>query len=122
MKEIPNTLSNDAGQPIRLPGGRLQLVVSTYDIPPGAKLPLHKHPDQRYAYVVEGDSTVTQVGGGPRVYHAGEFVAESVNRWHFGENAATTNLRLIVVDQLPPGKPSAKVENNRCKLYPVLSV
>jgi hypothetical protein len=25
------------------------LIVSTYDIPPGAKLPVHKHPYQRYA-------------------------------------------------------------------------
>jgi quercetin dioxygenase-like cupin family protein len=104
VKEILNTLSNDVGQPIRLPRGRLQLVVSTYDIPPGAQLPLHKHPYQRYAYVVEGELTVTQLGRGRRVYHAGEFVAESVERWHFGENAGMTNVRLVVIDQLPPGR------------------
>jgi quercetin dioxygenase-like cupin family protein len=104
VKEIVNSAFNDAGQPIRLPGGSLRLVVSTYDIPPGAKLPWHKHPYQRYAYVAEGDLTVDQAGRGPRVYHAGEFVAESVNLWHFGENAGTATVRLLVIDQLPPGK------------------
>jgi quercetin dioxygenase-like cupin family protein len=104
VKEIVDSFSNDAGQRIRLPSGPLRLVVSTYDIAPGALLPWHKHPYQRYAYVVEGDLTVDQAGRGPRVYHAGEFVAESVNRWHFGENAGTTNVRLVVIDQLPPGK------------------
>ena len=106
VKEVLKTLTNDAGQSIRLPRGRLQLVVSTYDIPPGAKLPMHKHPYQRYAYVLEGALTVDQVGRGPRVYHAGEFVTESVNRWHFGENAGKEDVRLVVIDQLPPGKTS----------------
>ena len=35
--------------------GHLQLVVSTYDIAPAARLQQHKHPFERYAYVIQGD-------------------------------------------------------------------
>ena len=35
-KEIVRTMKNDVGQAITVPSGHLQLVVSTYDIAPGA--------------------------------------------------------------------------------------
>ncbi len=104
VKEIVKTTQNAVGQPITLPRGRLQLVVSTYDIAPGARLPQHKHPFQRYAYVLQGDLLVQQVGSSSRVYHAGEFIAESVARWHFGETVGETPVKLLVIDQLPPGR------------------
>ena len=106
VKEIINATANDAGQPIRVPRGQLNLVVSTYDIQPGAKLPIHKHPYQRYGYVMEGDLMVEQIGRGQRIYHAGDFVKESVNQWHFGENVGAVTVRLLVIDQLPRGKAS----------------
>jgi quercetin dioxygenase-like cupin family protein len=106
VKEIVRTMRNDAGQAVTLPRGRLQLVVSTYDIAPGAKLPHHKHPFQRYAYVLQGDLNVVQVGTSSRIYHAGEFVVESVNRWHFGENVGSVPVKLLVIDQLPRGRAS----------------
>ena len=87
VKEIVRTTKNDVGQAITVPSGHLQLVVSTYDIAPGARLPQHKHPFERYAYVIQGDLMVEQVGSSSRVYHAGEFVVESVNRWHFGPSS-----------------------------------
>ena len=62
VRDIVKTVRNDSGQAIRLPRGALQLVVSTYDIAPGAKLPVHNHPFQRYAYVMQGDLKVEQVG------------------------------------------------------------
>jgi quercetin dioxygenase-like cupin family protein len=87
VKEIVRTMKNDVGQAITVPSGHLQLVVSTYDIAPGARLPQHKHPFERYAYVIQGDLMVEQVGSPSRVYHAGQFVVESVNRWHFGRRS-----------------------------------
>jgi quercetin dioxygenase-like cupin family protein len=104
VKEIVKTMKNDAGQAITLPRGRLQLVVSTYEIAPGARLSQHKHPFQRYAYVIQGRLKVEEVGSSSRIYHAGEFVVESVNRWHFGETVGETPVKLLVIDQLPPGR------------------
>ena len=106
VKELSKAIANDVGQPIRLPRGKLQLVVSTYDIAPGAKLPQHKHPYQRYAYVLQGELNVVQVGRSSRIYKSGEFIAESVNRWHFGETVGTAPVKLLVIDQLPPGRAS----------------
>ena len=106
VKELLKATKNDAGQPIHQPRGGLQLVVSTYDIAPGAKLPQHRHPYQRYAYVLQGDLNVVQVDRGARVYHPGEFIVESVNRWHYGETVGTVPVKLLVIDQLPPGKAS----------------
>ena len=106
VKELVKTVRNDAGQVIRLPSGPLQFIASTYEIAPGAKLPQHKHPYQRYAYVLEGDLLVAQVGRSQRTYHAGEMVVESVGRWHYGENVGQVPVRLLVIDQVPQGRPS----------------
>ncbi len=104
VNEIVKTMKNDAGQAIALPHRPLQLVVSIYTIAPGARLPQHKHPFQRYAYVLRGDIKVEQVGSSSKLYHAGEFIVESVNRWHFGEAVGETPVKLLVIDQLPPGR------------------
>ena len=106
VKELSKAIANDVGQPIRQPRGKLQLVVSTYDIAAGAKLPQHKHPYQRYAYVLQGELNVVQVGRSARIYKAGEFIAESVNRWHYGETFGSVPVKLLVIVQLPPGKAS----------------
>jgi hypothetical protein len=54
VKEIVRTMKNDVGQAITVPSGHLQLVVSTYDIAPGARLPQHKHPFERTGASVMG--------------------------------------------------------------------
>ena len=72
---------------------------------PGARLPQHKHLFERYAYVIQGDLIVEQVGSSSsRVYHAGQFVVESVNRWHFRQAIGEVPVELLVIDQLPPGR------------------
>ena len=110
VKTIVNTLKNDAGQPISFPRGHLELTVLSFDIPVGARLPVHKHKGQRYAYVLQGDLRVEQIGGASRIYHAGDFVVESVNRWHFGETVGTTPVKLVVIDQLPRGAKSTVLQ------------
>jgi hypothetical protein len=48
-----------SGQPIVLPQGSVQVVVSNYEIPPGAKLPELKHIYERYGYVLSGQLRIT---------------------------------------------------------------
>lgn len=112
VKEIVKTMKNDVGQAIILPRGHLQLVVSTYGIAPGARLPQHKHPFQRYAYVIRGRIRVVQAGSSSRIYHAGEFIAESINRWHYGEAVGATPVKLLVIDQLPPGRSATLLQGS----------
>lgn len=92
-----------AGQPIRLPGGEAQVSACTYDIPPGVKLPVHKHPYPRFAYVVSGYLRVVFTDGRSFEYHPGDFIAEATEVWHYGETLGTTPVRLLVIDTTPPG-------------------
>ena len=57
---------------------------------------------------------VEQVGSSSsRVYHAGEFVVESVNRWHFGQAIGEVPVKLLVIDQLPPGRKATVLRSDR---------
>ncbi|WP_246695550.1 cupin domain-containing protein [Methylocystis rosea] len=103
VTEIARAAKTATGQPITLPQGPLEVVASIYTLAPGVRLPEHKHSYQRYAYILEGDLMVQQADSSSRVYHAGEFVIESVDRWHFGATVGAVPVKLLVIDQSPPG-------------------
>ena len=93
------------GQKLVLPKHDPQLIVSIYEIAPGARLPRHKHPFSRYAYVLAGELTVEFDGGLQRRYPAGEVIVEAVDSWHFGANLGAVPVRLLVIDQVEAGQP-----------------
>jgi quercetin dioxygenase-like cupin family protein len=94
-----------SGQAITLPPGPVEIIVSQYAIAPGAVLPVHRHPYQRYAYVEAGTLRVTDVqSGASTTYRTGDVVVETVDTWHTGENIGPDTVRLKVIDQIPPGK------------------
>jgi quercetin dioxygenase-like cupin family protein len=102
---VLSTTSTAAGQPIRLPAKNVEVVVSTYDIARGAKLPVHKHPFARYAYVLTGTLRVTNGETGAATdYRAGQFIVEMLDTWHFGENVGNEPVRLVVIDQVEAGQ------------------
>lgn len=93
------------GDPILLPQGPAQAVVATYEIAPGAALPVHRHPHPRMAYVLSGELVVTATATGAETsYAAGEFVVEMVGDWHFGRNPGEAPLLLLVIDLVPVGE------------------
>jgi len=102
VTEIARATKTAAGQPITLPQGPLEVVASIYALAPGVRLPEHKHPFQRYAYVLEGALMVQQADSSSRIYRPGEFIIESVDRWHFGATVGEAPVKLLVIDQLPP--------------------
>lgn len=105
VKTLYSGTRNVAGQPIELPPGPLTLIVSEYAIAPGAVLPVHLHPYQRYAYVEAGILRVTSADtGAATVYKAGDVIVEMVDLWHSGANIGTDPVRLLVIDQVPPDK------------------
>ena len=106
VKPLLTTDKTDIGQPLVLPSRHPVLVVSTYDIAPGARLARHKHPYSRYAYVLAGDLTVQFDDGKQRQYHTGDVVVEAVDTWHFGFNTGTVPVRLLVIDQVEKGQSS----------------
>ncbi|TIS78730.1 MAG: cupin domain-containing protein, partial [Mesorhizobium sp.] len=70
-----------SGQPITLPQKNVQVLVSSYEIAPGATLPVHKHPFPRYAYVEGGTLQVTNVETGKSTtYKSGDFIIEMIGQ------------------------------------------
>ena len=101
---LVSTTQTVLGQPLVLPSKNPELKVSLFEIPPGVRLPRHEHPWSRYAYVLQGELTVTFDGGLAKHYKAGDFIVEAVNAWHFGQNTGKETVRLLVIDQVEAGQ------------------
>lgn len=90
-----------SGQQITLPQKDIRVVVSTFDIAPGATLPVHKHPFARYALVQAGTLKVinTETDAGT-VYKTGDFIIEMIGQWHRAQNVGNDPVKLLVIDQI----------------------
>ncbi len=94
-----------SGQPITPPVGPMQVTASMGVIPPGGATPVHRHPFLRYDYVLEGRLEVTNfVTGKVDVVKAGDFVVDPIGQWHQGRALDGKPVRLLVIDQSPPGQ------------------
>lgn len=92
------------GQPIVAPGGGLRVTVSEALIPVGGRLPQHKHPYLRIGHVLSGRLKVTNhVTGAVVEIKAGEWVVDPIDQWHEGEAMGDQPVRLLLIDQAPPG-------------------
>jgi len=101
-----------ADQPIMLPQKDVEVIVSTYDIAPGAALPVHKHHYQRYAYVLAGTLIVANVDSGKDLtFKAGDFIVESLDSWHKGTSIGTETVKLLVIDQVEKGAPTVTLKD-----------
>lgn len=110
VKPISSSAVTSSGQPIVLPRGRVQVIASTYDIAPGAVLPVHKHPFPRYAYVLAGTLEVTNDDiGKTETYKPGDFILEAVNQWHHAVNKGSEPVKLMVIDMAEKGKANVVV-------------
>ncbi|MBO1075713.1 cupin domain-containing protein [Roseomonas marmotae] len=87
------------GQPLRFPQKDGTLVVSIYEIPAGSRLPVHRHPQQRVAYVMAGQLRVVTPEGKGWDYKPGDVVVEVLDHWHSGEALGSEAVRLLVIDQ-----------------------
>jgi len=104
-KRLFSATTTATGQPIVLPKGNAEVIVWMYEVPPGARLAVHKHPSQRYAYVLAGTLRVATADEGRTWdYKTGDFIVEMVDTWHYGTNTGTEPVRLLVVDQVDSGQ------------------
>lgn len=99
VTEIYRGSTTALGQKLRFPRQDGTLVASIYEIPPGARLPVHRHPQQRLAYVLAGRLRVSTPEGRGWEYGPGEIVVEMLDHWHSGETLGTEAVRLLVIDQ-----------------------
>ena len=107
VTQLLSTTRTSSGQPIVLPQKDAQIVVSIYDVMPGATLPVHNHPHPRYAYVLSGALRVNNIDTGqPDTYASGAFILESVGQWHTGMSIGSEPLKLLVIDLVEKGQPN----------------
>ena len=104
VTQLLATQTTVSGQPIVLPQHDVELIVTRLVIQPGATLPVHEHPYQRYGYVLSGHLTVT-MSDTKREFHyrPGEFIVEARDQWHFGKAVGNEPLVLLVIDQVEAG-------------------
>ncbi|HEX4825783.1 MAG TPA: cupin domain-containing protein [Candidatus Polarisedimenticolaceae bacterium] len=87
-----------------LPGQEVVVFESTWQ--PGARLPLHLHPNgHEITYVVEGEQTFEIEGVGTKVVKAGEAIYTPPNTPHFGRNATDKISKTVVIRIKDKDKP-----------------
>jgi quercetin dioxygenase-like cupin family protein len=98
---IDATLS---GQPIRAAPGDLRVTVTQSVIPVGGRLPVHKHPYPRLVNVLAGRLKITNLDTGQvRDAVAGDWMVDAVDQWHEAVVVGDEPVRLMAIDQAPPG-------------------
>jgi len=105
VTRLLSTATTSSGQPVVLPQKDAQIVVSIYDVMPGATLPVHNHPHPRYAYVLSGILRVNNIDTGQTdTYATGAFVLESVGQWHTDTSIGSEPLKLLIIDIVEKGQ------------------
>src|SRR5262249_16734519 len=81
-----------------------EVIVALTTIPANGATHVHKHPYQRFVYVLSGNLRVANMTtGGHNDYKPGTFVAEMRDTYHFGAPADGHEVKLLVIDLVPPG-------------------
>jgi len=92
-------------QPLARPPTPFQLLVTRVTYSPGHVIACHKHTYPRYVYVQAGHLRVTTYN--PHAEHnftAGQVVVEAIDQWHEGRVMGSEPLRLVAMEQVPPGR------------------
>jgi quercetin dioxygenase-like cupin family protein len=104
VTQVLSATTTSSGQPIVLPRTDAQIIVSIFEVVPGATLEVHNHPYPRYGYVLTGTLRVDNIDTGQAdTYKTGDFILESVGQWHSGTNIGDEPLKLLIIDMVDKG-------------------
>ena len=76
--------------------GLPEVTILRIAIPPGVRLPLHKHPVINAGVMTKGELTVTTKKGQVLHMHEGDSIVEVVDTWHYGKNEGSETAEIIV--------------------------
>ncbi|PVB63765.1 cupin domain-containing protein [Labrenzia sp. 011] len=110
-----------AGEKIAFPQNDPSVKAMIVTMEPGEVTQWHQHHAPLFAYVLEGEVTVTYEAIGKKVYREGEGILDAMDVTHRGENTGTVPARILTVFLLgdggkpvvledAPGTDKAKVE------------
>lgn len=78
------------------PKGAPEITILRIKIPPGARLPMHKHPVINAGVLLSGNLTVVTEDNKILHLKTGDSIVEVVNKWHYGENEGNKTAEIIV--------------------------
>jgi len=87
------------------PRGRPEISILKINVPPGARLPQHKHNVINAGVLTKGELTVVTEENKIMHLKAGDPLVEVVNTWHYGKNEGNTDAEIIVFYAGSPGTP-----------------
>lgn len=96
-----NTSKTVTGEPIEVITAP-KIRTTLYELAAGKKLPVHKHTYHRMAYILSGKLDLVNVEQNTTTpYQEGDFIVESRDSWHYGDNPYKEPAKLLVIDILP---------------------
>lgn len=93
---VKSTRSWDGKKLPAYPSGQPEITILRITIPPGSRLPMHKHPVINAGVLMKGELTVTTESGKVLKMKAGDPIVELVEKWHYGINNGKTPAEIIV--------------------------
>ena len=78
------------------PSKNPEITILAYEIPPGIRLPMHKHPVINAGVVLQGKLTVITKDGKQLILNSGDSIVELVDKWHYGVNQGILPVKLIM--------------------------
>ncbi len=76
--------------------GTPEITILRIFIPPGAVLPMHKHPVINAGVMINGELTVFTEDKKTLHLKAGDAIIEVVNKWHYGKNEGNKTAEIII--------------------------
>jgi quercetin dioxygenase-like cupin family protein len=98
------TVTTLTGQKLEYPKNNPQVKVTMAELPPGAAVGWHEHPNLRYVYVLDGTLTIEMEDGTRRVFPAGTIFVEALRTRHRGLNAGTAPAKVLFIDHSEAGQ------------------
>lgn len=78
------------------PNKNPEITILSYEIAPGVRLPMHKHPVINAGVITQGKLTVVAKDGGLLILNPGDSIIELVDQWHYGINDGAEPVKLIM--------------------------
>ncbi len=97
------------------PKGKPEITILRIKIPPGAQLPLHKHPVINAGILLKGELTVVTEDNKTLHLKAGDSIVEVVNKRHYGKNESNKPVEIIVFYAGISGMPITITKQNVIK-------
>jgi quercetin dioxygenase-like cupin family protein len=104
VKELVRSSRSWDGNPLpAYPQGQPEVSILRISIPPGAQLPVHRHPVINAGVLIHGELTVVTKDDKVLELKAGDPIVEVVETWHYGRNDGTEPADIIVFYAGSPG-------------------